>query len=243
MSIAQYVMDDARLNQIQLTHNMADELSLRRPHRADVPGQYKCESYESCVLLPPRHVGAIEAPLIKKILAALATRFNTSVSAIQPHVAPHAVKQFGKIRYLDSDTVVASALAKPHNDTRDATFVRYEVFVDKYARQQQREPELERKTSFGQLQHVFVIELPPIIPLKLLEPTTVVLVGINPCLGEAFDSYGIRYYSKLGPLGIVDAMCVQCVVGRVRAASKLWAIIDRTSHVCNAPWSEETQNI
>jgi hypothetical protein len=61
---------------------------------------------------------------MNKILAALATRFDTTVSAIRLHISPELIEQFGKVRHFDGDTMVASALAKPRNDTRDATFVR-----------------------------------------------------------------------------------------------------------------------
>jgi Domain of unknown function (DUF4218) len=43
-SLAQYVVDDAWLDQIQLMHNMKEELLLHRPHRADLPGQFTDKS-------------------------------------------------------------------------------------------------------------------------------------------------------------------------------------------------------
>jgi hypothetical protein len=42
--MAQYLVDDAWMTQIQLVHNMIQELSLHKPHGADVPGQFKHES-------------------------------------------------------------------------------------------------------------------------------------------------------------------------------------------------------
>jgi hypothetical protein len=61
---------------------------------------------------------------MNKIIAALATRFDTTASTIRPHTPPELIEQFGKVRYHDGDTMVASALVKPRNDMRDATFVR-----------------------------------------------------------------------------------------------------------------------
>ena len=59
-----------------------------------------------------------------KILAALATRFDTTVSAIQSHVPIDQIFQFGKLKQLNGDTMVASALVKPQQDMRDASYVR-----------------------------------------------------------------------------------------------------------------------
>lgn len=110
--------------------------------------------------------------------------------------------------------------------------------MDKYARQRQREPEFEKRTYFGQLQHIFAVRLPAIIALKLTEPSIIFLAAIRACVVEAFDPLGTQYYSKLGQLAIIDVACLQCVVGRVKAG-KLWAIIDRTSHASpNLRWEE-----
>jgi hypothetical protein len=49
-SIAQYLVGEARLNQIQLVHNMSEELLLRVPGRADVPGQLKHDSCKHLII-------------------------------------------------------------------------------------------------------------------------------------------------------------------------------------------------
>jgi hypothetical protein len=79
--------------------------------------------------LPPRQVGAVDVLMKNRILAALATRFDTTVSAIQPHVPIDQIIQFGKLRHLDGDTMIASALVKLQQDTRDASFVRVCPFL------------------------------------------------------------------------------------------------------------------
>ena len=82
---------------------------------------------EFCVLLPPRRPGPVGSSLMNKILAALATRFDTTVAVLRPLATRMLVDQFGKVRYLNGDTVVASAFLKPRNDLRDATFIRVRV--------------------------------------------------------------------------------------------------------------------
>jgi hypothetical protein len=121
---------------------MTRELSLHNPHNGDVAGQFKHESCKplsvnlgsavdsfspdpSSVLLPPRQIGTIEMSLFNKILAALATRFDTTVHNIRQHVSANRIEQWGKVRRLEGgDTMVAAALTKERSDNRDATFVR-----------------------------------------------------------------------------------------------------------------------
>ncbi|KIM60589.1 hypothetical protein SCLCIDRAFT_1183175 [Scleroderma citrinum Foug A] len=67
----------------------------------------------------------------------------------------------------------AAGVIKPVQDSHDATFVWYETLVDKYARQKKRQPEYEMKTFYGQLQHIFVVSLPPDASLHISEPTSI----------------------------------------------------------------------
>jgi hypothetical protein len=86
------------------------------------------------------------------------------------------------------------------------------------------------ETDFGQLQHIFVVHIPPVASLQLPKPTIVFLAAINTCKVKAFSSLNVQYYSRLGPLEVVDLDCVQCIVGTVRAGQR-WAIIDRSGTV------------
>jgi hypothetical protein len=184
--------------------------------------------------------------LVNKIMAALATRLDVTVPAIRQHVHIRVVDQFGKLQHLGGDTMVASALLKPRDDMHDATFVRvrsitlhvfllaqlfskYEAFTDRYARQR-REPEYEKNIYFGQLQHIFVVQLPVIVVLKHLKPETLFLAAVRTCDVVASDSLGAQYFSKLQQPEILDMSCIQCVVGRV-PIGQLWALIDRSRHV------------
>jgi hypothetical protein len=77
------------------------------------------------LLLPPRRVEAIPASLVTKILAALATRFDTTISNVRKYVDVDHIQKWGKVKCLDQgDTIVAASLTKAQSDRRDATFVR-----------------------------------------------------------------------------------------------------------------------
>jgi hypothetical protein len=75
--------------------------------------------------LPPHKTGSIEAPLLNKVLAALATRFDTTIASIRQHVQVNSIEQWGKVRYLEGgDTMDAASVVKARSDMRDTTFVR-----------------------------------------------------------------------------------------------------------------------
>ena len=79
----------------------------------------------TCILLPPRTATPPESSLFKKIIAALATRYNTSAAHVQRICSAECVKTWGKVRRLDGgDTMHASGVVKPAQDSRDATFIR-----------------------------------------------------------------------------------------------------------------------
>jgi hypothetical protein len=81
-----------------------------------------------CTLLPSHKVGAVDAAMKGKILAALAMRFDTTVSAIRPHIPLDQINQFGKLRHTRGNTMFASALVRPQQDMHDATFVQVRTF-------------------------------------------------------------------------------------------------------------------
>jgi hypothetical protein len=133
------------------------------------------------------------------------------------------------------------------DDRRDATFVRvsskfspgdyhfiyttghqYEMLVDKNARSAKKPVVLEPHIFFGQLQHVFVVGLPASPALGLQQRTTLILAAIRTCCNPRMTGdNGIYYYSREGPLEVVDMECVQCLVGRIKDGNE-WAIVDRS---------------
>jgi len=79
----------------------------------------------TCILLPPRTATAPEGSLFKRVIAALATRYDTSATHIQHICSAECVKTWGKVRQLDvGDTMHAAGVIKPAQDSRDASFVR-----------------------------------------------------------------------------------------------------------------------
>jgi hypothetical protein len=139
-SLDQQAIEDAQLTQIKVVYNVAEELSLRPPHKV-VAGSYStplCMSWQatassilmapldpSCLLLPPKVDDRPALNLISGIVAALATRFELHVSLLRPHLDVAQIEQWGKICRIDSkagDTMCASSLGIKHEDSQDATW-------------------------------------------------------------------------------------------------------------------------
>jgi hypothetical protein len=77
------------------------------------------------VLLPPCQQDPVPLPLIEKITACLATRFDGPVQDIRSHLWAASLRRYGKVRRVDGgDLMNASTLVAFGDDRRDATFVR-----------------------------------------------------------------------------------------------------------------------
>ncbi|KAJ7804467.1 hypothetical protein B0H14DRAFT_2383690, partial [Mycena olivaceomarginata] len=97
------------------------------------------------------------------------------------------------------------------------------------ARSARRAPSLKPQDFFGQLQHIFVVKLPPADDLDLTKETTLILAAVTECKITAKNDLDMHYYREEGPLQIVDITTLQCVVGRVQTTDKKhWAILDHS---------------
>ncbi|KAG6834287.1 hypothetical protein H0H93_010661 [Arthromyces matolae] len=163
------------------------------------------------------------------------------------------IEVWGRARRVDStegDTFRASGLGSRHDDTRDASFVRYEMLVDKNAHRPRQKAVYEPKTFYGQLQLIYVVRIPLTALRHIREvseaPITLILVGIRRCnIDEAnsasFAPLDIHIYSTMGQFDVIDITSVQSLVGRLKAAGddREWAIIDRSGSLARAVFDAE----
>ncbi|THH18872.1 hypothetical protein EW146_g2190 [Bondarzewia mesenterica] len=237
-SLDRFVVESAQLAQITLLYNLtgSDDIFSRRVC-SKVRGQFQDPSYKTCVLLPPKSDALTSAPLRNKIVKALATRYDKSdsLAMMKNWVNRSQIMEWGKVRIIDGDTISTAAFAGIGDDSRDSSYVRYEVLIDKHARRRGIAPEFEPQTFYARLQHIFVIQLPANTDLGFTTPETVILAALSPCKIDAeHGTLDIHYYSKENStLDIVDIQCIQCVVGRIKDGSR-WAIIDRSGSLARA---------
>ncbi|KAI5824377.1 hypothetical protein K523DRAFT_253284, partial [Schizophyllum commune Tattone D] len=119
----------------------------------------------------------------------------------------------------------------------------YDLLVDRHARNRQQHPQLHPKSYYGELQNIFLVQLPPATRKSLNcddkgaddAPVVVILAGIRRCKTESVPPLQNPIFSSMGRYEVVDMTSVQCLVGRtgssVGSGSKPWAIIDRSSAI------------
>jgi hypothetical protein len=144
-SLDHFIIETVQLNQISTLYAVANVLALRAPSGSgsgyifsDAQCMFIAPEHErcmltcfskdlSCVLLPLKSQARPANHLIASIAGALATRFHTDVATVKRHLRNLEIEEWGKVCRVDSDagdTMIASSLVVPHNDTRDATYVR-----------------------------------------------------------------------------------------------------------------------
>ncbi|KAJ7042829.1 hypothetical protein C8F04DRAFT_1029722 [Mycena alexandri] len=245
-SLDRYVLENAQLTQIKALYNIFDELSLTQP-RAEAPGSLLDPFYPSCILLPPKSPVRPDKRQLKSIAAALSTRCDAEMRDVGAALKGADVEEWGKVRRVDSDagdTMWSCSLGTRAADSRDATYVRYEMLVDKNARFARRAVEFELQTFYGQLTHIYRVHFPAACaPLNINIPTTFIFAAIRSCILEPDDpdlrGLDIHHISRHGGLDVIDITSVQALVGRVQDTSDNWAVIDRSGVLARAEWKRD----
>ncbi|KAH9850528.1 hypothetical protein C2E23DRAFT_735077 [Lenzites betulinus] len=234
-SLNRYVVDQARLTQIKLMYGskVRDELALTRARSENgmqIPG------YDTCMLLPACRLRSPDRGTLDKILGALCTRFDTVTPTILRCALPKEIEEWGAVRIVnDGDTMRAAKMERASaEDTRDTTYVRYEVLIDRNARHRNRPVVFESKTLYGQLQHIYHIRLLPIPSHAIPSDTSVLLAAIQTCnIERSNHELDIHYFTRMGAIDYVDISTIQCVVGRIKDRGST-AIINRSGTLSRA---------
>ncbi|KAF8892958.1 hypothetical protein BD779DRAFT_1766114, partial [Infundibulicybe gibba] len=146
---------------------------------------------------------------------------------------------WGKLKFLDGgDLISACGVACQPGVVRgrDKSFVKYTLEVDQNKRYKNQPVILEKRAYYGQVLHFIALKLPPTCPFIQAHPSRIgqpsshimaVIMPIKP-LPTPLNEFGMPSYKKLGPIQVVDASTIECVVGRVKDRDT-WTIIERHS--------------
>ncbi|KAJ6607075.1 hypothetical protein B0H10DRAFT_2228290 [Mycena sp. CBHHK59/15] len=194
--------------------------------------------YESCLVDHP----IMLSESIDECLITPATAASTTMDAL--------VEEWGKVRRTDSDagdTMWSHSLCNFTEDSRDATYVRYEMLVDRNTRFRNLREDFELQTFYGQLTRIYRVHFPRACPaLGIDRSTTYILAAIRTCVLQPDDrdltGLDIHFYSREGSLDVIDITSVQALVGRVKDVSNEWAIIDRSGVLAQAEWVGEEED-
>ncbi|KAH9930109.1 uncharacterized protein B0H18DRAFT_873442 [Fomitopsis serialis] len=242
-TLAHYVLDTARLLQVKLVYDAADVLSLRRPMQ-DMSTTFP--EYQMCALLPPsRKAVTLDKAVHDKIISHLSTRFEAPVRDVRAMLRPETITQWGKLQILGGgDLVRSTTLGGIREDSRNASYVRYESLVDKFAGQRNRPSVFELRTFYGELQHIVSLDVQVTDTAGARRVETLILAGIRTCKLDDRPSPGgldIHYYTTTGRYEVVDINNIQCLVGRIHDRGQ-WAIVDRSGSLARAIYVEEDIN-
>ncbi|KAG8742494.1 hypothetical protein FRC10_001328 [Ceratobasidium sp. 414] len=149
-------------------------------------------------------------------------------------ILPPSFNQWGRTRITKGDLIHAQGYHKLCQDGRDASFVRYELLVDRLAHRRNAPEDLVRKSHYGRVQHIFRLRLPPKVPGNPGNKSRTLLLALiyeaKTKVQSTYDYEVVSYSGELSKGEIVDVATIQCVVGRVFDRNEWW-IIDRTENV------------
>lgn len=116
------------------------------------------------------------------------------------------------------------------------------MLVDRFAHMRRRKPQLEPKTFYGRLEHLYLITF-ACSDTRVDPQKPVILAAIRNCKikdpGPAdLEDLDIHLYNATGGLDFVDVTSIQALVGRVeyKVDGGGWGIIDRSGSLARAEW-------
>lgn len=106
------------------------------------------------------------------------------------------------------------------------------MLVDRQAHRRNAPEDLHRVSQYGQLHHLFSLELKPRTSVNQEnQPRTLLLALVLDAKikKEVTFGYEVTYYEgELSTGEVVDALTIQCAVGRILDRNRWW-IVDRSS--------------
>ncbi len=116
------------------------------------------------------------------------------------------------------------------------------VLVDKFAHMRRHKPKFEPQTSYGQLEHLYLIKFTCSDTQVNLQMPIILATIWNCKIREPgptdLESLDIHLYSTMGSLDIVDVTSIQALVGHVKYTvdGGGWAVIDWSGSLAQAEW-------
>ncbi|KEP46611.1 transposase family Tnp2 protein [Rhizoctonia solani 123E] len=242
-NIARRLLDVAQLRTARELYDLHDLISFGQT-RASTEGDKAIElagadkvdreEYNHILLLTPRSQPLVVTKALRgQINKYLATAFKVKINKEKSKdIIPESLKQWGRMRITGGgDLIHARGYHKLRSDGRDASFVRYEQMVDRLAHRRRAKEDLRQQSCYGQLRHIFQLDLPPktiVNQGKEPRPLLLAMVYEAPVVKEETYEYPVVWYEgELSKGEVVDASTIACAVARVKD-HKRWWIVDRS---------------
>ncbi|KAF8605879.1 hypothetical protein BDV93DRAFT_437887 [Ceratobasidium sp. AG-I] len=237
-NISRRLLDVAQLRVIRERYNLHDVILSRQTQTSSLlylmTFAHIYIDPDRLLLAPSGTKLAVTKQLKNQIMKYLGTAFRMP-NATAKTIIPATLKQWARMRITGGgDLIQARGYHKLRMDGRDASFVRYELLVDRLAHRRNAPEDLVRKSHYGQVQYIFKLRLPPKVPGNPGNKSRKLLLAlILEAPTEVASTYEYEVVSYKGGLSkgeVVDASTIQCAVGRVFDRDSWW-IIDRAADI------------
>ncbi|KAF9237742.1 hypothetical protein BU15DRAFT_88589 [Melanogaster broomeanus] len=157
--------------------------------------------------------------------------FNIRAAARRSDELFQQEKEFPDFRVRSGDAIRTTfALQRLQQESRDNTFVRYEVA---YHGQNERDMPINA-VRYGRLEKILVCELSTQALWRDMKGCTLVIALVRPCLTRGDDaSQKVVEFRDFGQPIITDLRNIKCVVGRVKSRGS-WGLVDRSDGCARA---------
>ena len=91
---------------------------------------------------------------------------------------------------------------------------------------------------YGQLQHIFVVQVPASEEIRTTAPETLILGAILTCKITESNDLDMHFFDSHGHTEVVNISTIQSLVGHFEDR-KQWAIIDRSANLACAAFNIE----
>lgn len=190
--------------------------------------------YPEVTLLHPRRILSFKKDKLGSLQTRIAARWATMLGLRTRNVKkylPYTFEQWSRIQMADGGDYIVSSLGAPSEDDtrRDCSFIQYELHVDSLAHRRRAKPKFVKRTFFGKVERIIVINIPARPEIGQQKEDTMILLDVHVCRTTE-DCYGFHEYTNLGYHEIVDASCLRASVGRIRDRGK-WVIVKREGNI------------
>ncbi|KAG9018790.1 hypothetical protein FRB90_009638 [Tulasnella sp. 427] len=240
-SLNRRILEIGTLHSIRHMYALEDRLP---PYTAmykskNTPSYHDTEHYPEVILRYPRTILYLDSPehsaLRRRIIRHLITQYDITANVAAACIPPD-VEQYGRLQIKDADTVnSALGYSLKEENTRDATFIQYELRVDQHAHQRNREPVFRQMTFFGQLERIILCWLKPSAEFQV-KNDMLVLLDVNLC-DAVQDRFGFWEYENFRYREIIDGKSIRALVGRIRDRGK-WVFVQRSGAMEHAEYTD-----
>lgn len=252
-SLDRRAFESAKLNAIIHSHDLQATIpNVTRIYASTRITSYNFKKYEDLTLRSPRRVvSLIHTEEMRIVRSRIAIHFSAQWD-MTPRAAikfiPTTGTTFTRLQIRNGDTIHTSCNRQGKTARRDATYMQYELLVDKWRHAARRTPSFGGETFFGRLKRIIVVDIASPDEHRNDNDSDsdsddngddntrpYVLLEVEPC--DASLVRGYYEYSQHKATEIIDGNGARMVVGRIHIDGK-WVFVRREGGIKHAEYRD-----